>query len=67
MKAAAVIDSKMEQPPAWAKLQRELLEKQTEACVEFFGATHSCTRLLDLPIYATVFTRSVCVARRALL
>ena len=34
---AAVIDTKVE-PPAWAKLQRELLEKQTEACVEFFGA-----------------------------
>lgn len=39
MSAAVVIDSKME-PPAWAKLQRELLEKQTEACVEFFGASH---------------------------
>eukprot|EP01043_Picozoa_sp_COSAG02_P086415 COSAG02_NODE_23868_length_705_cov_1.884488_1_plen_139_part_10 len=39
MSAAAVIDSTMDQPPAWAKLQRELLEKQTEACVEFFGAS----------------------------
>jgi uncharacterized protein involved in tolerance to divalent cations len=51
MSAAAVIDSTMDQPPAWAKLQRELLEKQTEACVEFFGASaqshawrmHICT------------------------
>ena len=37
MSGAVVIDSKVE-PPAWAKLQRELLDKQTEACVEFFGA-----------------------------
>ena len=33
---SSVVDTKFSEPPQWATLQRELLAKQTDACVEFF-------------------------------
>ena len=47
MGVSSVIDTKQE-APAWAKLERELLDKQTDACVEFFGALHPPARSLLL-------------------
>ena len=36
VKVTSVLSTKLAAAPEWARLQRELLDKQTEACVEFF-------------------------------